>query len=357
MVIVSIIIVVICCILLTILFVKFSNKELKLNFFESSNETIFEKLDDPEIITNKIEPINHFDSVDNPKKETIPGHIEIEKEVNIKEKDPKVKQRLGMFMKHFYIYLILFLMYAPILVLIIFSFTESKLIGNWHGFSFKLYEQLFKNSEIMLAVRNTVMIALSSAAVSTIIGTAGAIGIFYSKKRIRQAYETVGKIPVLNPEIVIALSLTILFVAIGAKFNFITLMIGHVVLTIPFVVLSITPKLKQLDPNTYEAALDLGAKPATALRKVIIPEILPGIFSGFILAITLSLDDYIITAFTKNPSFTTLSTYIYGATSKKGNLPPALRALTTIIFLGTLVVLLLLNFYNKRNKLKKEGRK
>lgn len=350
MVMVYAIIVLLCSILLVLSLSKFSNKSLKTATLNMTNTKCSERVDLKEVAISKYASAPSAES-NNPAS-SLEGSEDIQP-----EKKPRTKKSLGMFLKHSYIYLILFLMYAPTLVLIIFSFTDSKLVGTWHGFSFKLYEQLFKNSEIMLAVRNTFMIAISSAAVSTLIGTAGAIGIFYSKKRIRQAYEVVGKIPVLNPEIVIALSLTILFVAIGAKFNFITLLIGHVVLTIPFVVLSITPKLKQLDPNTYEAALDLGAKPATALRKVIIPEILPGIFSGFILAVTLSLDDYIITAFTKNPSFTTLSTYIYGATSKKGNLPPALRALTTIIFLVTLGVLLLLNFYNKRNKQKKEGRK
>lgn len=267
------------------------------------------------------------------------------------------KKVVSKLAKHVYIYAMLLLMYAPILLLIVFSFTDSQLIGEWRGFSFNLYEKLFRNVEIMRAVRNTFAVALSSAAVSTILGTLGAIGIFYSNKRIRRAFEVTGQIPILNPEIVTALSLTILFVAMSVKFNFITLLIGHVVLTIPYVILSITPKLRQLDPNVYEAALDLGAKPATALRRVIIPEILPGIFSGFILSITLSLDDYIITAFTKATSFTTLSTYVYGITSKKGNLPPALRALTTIIFVVTLIVLVLINVYNLKQTQKKVGRK
>ncbi len=252
-----------------------------------------------------------------------------------------------------YVALILCIMYAPIFVLIAFSFTEATLIGNWSGFSLKLYANLFKNKEIMAALKNTILIALASAVVSTILGTLGAIGIYYSKKRMRKTFEFIGQIPVLNPEIVTALSLTILFVFLGIKFNFITLMIGHVVLTIPFVVLSIMPKLKQMDPNIYEAALDLGAKPSMALRKVIIPEIIPGVLSGFILAVTLSLDDYIITAFTRNNSFQTISTYVYGVTAKKGALPPTLRALTTLIFIVTLILLILLNIKGK----KKEGKR
>lgn len=263
----------------------------------------------------------------------------------------KSKKITADIFKRLYIYIILTLMYAPILVLIIYSFTESQLIGFWNGFSLKLYELLFKNTEIMVAVRNTLLVALSSATVSTVLGTLGAIGMFYSSKKTKDLYHFVGQIPILNPEIVTALSLSILVTAVGIGFNFVTLLIGHVVLTIPYVILSVLPKLQQLDHNIYEAALDLGAKPSTALRKVIIPEIMPGIVSGFILSITLSLDDYIITAFTKNSSFTTLSTYVYGATAKKGNLPPELRALTTIIFIVTVLVVLLVNLYNtKANK-------
>lgn len=269
-------------------------------------------------------------------------------------KSRNFKKVLGIFAKIF-VYVMLLLMYAPILVLVLFSFTNATLIGNWNGFSLELYIDLFKDEEVLTAFFNTVLVAITTGIVSTALGTIGAIGIFYSSKKMRRTFDVIGQIPVLNPEIVTALSLTILFVAAGIKFNFITLLIGHVVLTIPFVVLSITPKLKQLDPNSYEAALDLGAKPTTAMRKVIIPEILPGILSGFLLTVTLSLDDYIITAFTKNTSFTTLSTYVYGITAKKGALPPMLRALTTIIFLATLILLILFNIYNKNHAKKRGG--
>lgn len=252
------------------------------------------------------------------------------------------------FVSKFYVYLILLIMYAPILVLIIFSFTDTKLVGNWNGFSLHLYESLFKNREIINATVNTLAIAFVSAAVSTILGTLGAIGIFYSSKRTKTVMEAVGQIPVMNAEIVTALSLTILFVFFGVKFNFLTLLAGHVVLTVPFVVLSVRPKLMQMDPNIYEAALDLGATPDKALKKVILPEVVPGIISGFILSVTLSLDDYIITAFTRDTAFQTLSTYVYGVTSKKGTLPPSLRALTTIITLFALAVLLLANINSKK---------
>ena len=166
--------------------------------------------------------------------------------------------------------------------------------------------------------------------------------------------EGISNIPVMNAEIVTALSLTILFVFFGVTFNFITLLIGHVVLTIPFVVLSVRPKLLQMDPNIYEAALDLGATPQKALWSIVLPEILPGVFSGFILSITLSLDDYIITAFTRDTAFQTLSTYVYGVTSKKGTLPPSLRALTTVITLIALVILIIVNVKSSGEKKENE---
>lgn len=266
------------------------------------------------------------------------------------------KNRVLDFIGKFYVYIILVVMYAPILVLVAFSFTDAKLIGNWNGFSLRLYVSLFRNKEIVSAAVNTFVVALSSAAVSTILGTLGAIGIFYSGKRSKAILEGVGQIPIMNAEIVTALSLTILFVFCGVRFNFLTLLSGHVVLTIPFVVLSVRPKLMQMDPNIYEAALDLGATPNSALLKVILPEVVPGIISGFILSVTLSLDDYIITAFTRDNAYETLSTYVYGITSKKGALPPSLRALTTIITLLALLVLLLANLRSKSSVAKKPRR-
>ena len=259
-----------------------------------------------------------------------------------------------------FIYSLLLLMYAPLILLFIFSFVEFdhidfRQLTTTDNINFNLYKELFTGDDgetVVNAFKNTVLIALSSAAVSTILGTIGAIGIFYSKKRMRKVYELGGQIPILNPEIITALSLTILFVFLGIRFNFLTLLIGHVVLTVPFVVLCISPKLKQLDPNTYEAALDLGAKPKTALLKIIIPQILPGILAGFILAITLSLDDYIITAFTRDNSFVTLSTYVYGVTSKRGAIPPTLRALSTIVTAFTLAILIIVNIVSKKNKKK-----
>ena len=266
----------------------------------------------------------------------------------------KKKFSFTEFLSKFYVYILLLVMYAPLLLLIVFSFTDTKIIGKWDGFSLHLYEALFRDAEIMQAFGNTFLVAISSAVVSTILGTMGAIGIFYSGKRSKAIMEGISNIPVINAEIVTALSLTILFVMAGVTFNFITLLIGHVVLTIPFVILAVRPKLMQMDPNIYEAALDLGATPKKALRTIVIPQIMPGIVSGFILSITLSLDDYIITAFTRDTAFQTLSTYVYGVTSKKGTLPPSLRALTTIITLIALVILIIVNIQSSGEKKKNE---
>ena len=236
-----------------------------------------------------------------------------------------------------YIYLILFLMYLPILILVAFSFTASDQVGVWTGFSFKLYFDLFKNKDLMEAVGNTLLIALCSAIVSTILGTLGAVGAHYSKKRTRQMIETMTQLPTVNAEIVMALSLAVLVVAFAWEFSFLTLLIGHVVLTVSFVYLNVKPKLTQMDPFTYEAALDLGAKPRYALYKVILPEILPGIVSGFMISITLSLDDFVITQYLKKPAFETISTYIQKIIAKHP-IPPEVRALATLIFLGVLLV-------------------
>ena len=236
-----------------------------------------------------------------------------------------------------FIYFALFLMYLPILLLVVFSFIPSDQIGVWTTPSFKLYFDLFKNKELMRAVGNTLLIALCSAVVSTILGTLGAVGAHYSKSKTRKLIETMNQLPVVNAEIVMALSLAVLVVALSWKFTFFTLLIGHVVLTVAFVYLNVKPKLTQMDPFTYEAALDLGAKPRYALYKVILPEILPGIISGFMISITLSLDDFVITQYLKKPAFETISTYIQKIIAKHP-IPPEVRALATLIFLGVLLV-------------------
>ena len=265
-----------------------------------------------------------------------------------------------------YIYLILVLMYLPILMLIAFSVSTNDVVsfsGDFN-FGFNLYVNLFSNTkvahDIWVAMANTLIVALTSALVSVVLGTLGAIGTFYLKRRSKKVVEVMTQIPIANAEIVIALSLTVMFVFLGTYvfhthlFSYWTLLIGHVVLSIPFVYLSVKPKLQQMDPNLYEAALDLGATPSQGLRKVIIPQIMPGVFSGFLLSITLSLDDYIVTEFTRgagllsgDAAIETLSTYIQ-TSLKKHTVPPELRPLTLIIFLSILSIVIGVTIYRNR---------
>ena len=267
-----------------------------------------------------------------------------------------------------YIWLILILMYLPVLILIAFSFTEATNVGEWTGFSFELYPRLFQSTEIMTALGNTVLIAVISALLATIIGTLGAVGAFYSKKRWRNAIDLATQIPVVNAEIVVAFSLTVMFVFIGNlvnayMFSFWTLLIGHMCLSIPFVYISVKPKLQQMDPSLYEAALDLGASPSQALGKVVVPEILPGVLSGFMLSITLSLDDFIVTAFTRGSGLLsgekkieTLSTLVQ-AKIKKGPIPPEMRALTTVLFILVVIAVIAVTFYRSRQAKKEKTRR
>ena len=267
-----------------------------------------------------------------------------------------------------YIYFILLLMYLPILVLIAFSFSTETTIGDGYTFGFDLWANLFDPStkisqEIWTALGNTLIVAIVSGIVATILGTLGAIGAFYSRKRAQKVIEVSTQIPVSNPEIVMALSLVVMFVFIGIKFNFWTLLIGHVVLGLPFVYLSVKPKLIQMDPNLYEAALDLGCSPRRALTKVVIPQIAPGVLSGFLLSVTLSLDDFIVTAFTRGPgllsgnkTIETLSTLIQ-AKLKKGAIPPEMRPLTLIIFLVVLAVAIILTVVRNKDANKIKERK
>ncbi len=243
-----------------------------------------------------------------------------------------------------YLILVLGIIYVPIFLLVIFSFTDSKIIGNWDGFSLELYRKLFTNEKLRDMIIGTVLLAVVSAFISTILGTLGAIGIFYNKSWLGKSVNSASRINVINAEIVTAISLALIFSFIGINRSFISLLIGHVALCTPFVVLSVVPKLKQMDANLYEAALDLGATPTKALWQVVVPEILPGILSGFMLAITLSLDDYMITQYTRPYTFDTISTYVYSAVkNQKNSALPALRALTTLIVVVMIIVVIVMN--------------
>ncbi len=256
------------------------------------------------------------------------------------------------------IVLALAFIYAPIILLGIYSFTEAKTFGVWEGFSLENYFQLFNVEELKSMIFNTLTLAILAALISTILGTLGAIGIFYNKKILGKFTKSASQIPVINAEIVTAISLTLLFTIIGFAGNHVSLVIGHVVLCTPFVVLSVLPKLKQMDSSLYEAALDLGATPTQALFKVIIPEILPGIFAGFMLAITLSLDDYMITAYLKPEEFETISTYVFGALKKpKNSYLPALRALSSLIFVIMIMVVVAMNINTSKKQKKLQYKK
>lgn len=253
-----------------------------------------------------------------------------------------------------YLGLLLLMLYAPILIIIIFSFTEAKVLGNWTGFSFKLYTSLFQGGvhhSLVSALWNTLIIGLIAATVSTILGTMAAIGINNLRPRASKAVQLANNIPILNPDIITAISLFLLFVTLGISQGYTTVILAHISFCTPYVVLSVLPRLRQMNDNLYEAALDLGATPFQALRKVLFPELKPGMISGFILAFTLSIDDFVVTLFTiGNEGLETLSTYIY-ADARKGGLTPELRPLSAIIFISVLVLLIVINQRSAKKKL------
>lgn len=261
-----------------------------------------------------------------------------------------------------YLWLLLVFLYAPILLIIIFSFTNSKILGNWTGFTLGLYENLFSGYDLDAQVRvdpnlyraliYTGIIAFSAACVATLLGTIAAIGIFNIKQRHRRTIMFLNAVPMINPDIITGISLFLLFVFLGISRGLVTVIIAHVVFCTPYVVLSVMPRLMKMNPNIYEAALDLGATPTQAFRKVLVPELWPGMISGFILSLTLSIDDFGVTFFTKGSNgLETLSTFIY-ADARKGGLTPELRPLFSLIFLTILVLLIIINL--RTNKLTKK---
>ncbi len=247
-----------------------------------------------------------------------------------------------------YIALIFIFLYAPIVTLIVLSFNASKTRAKWGGFTLKWYKSLFENQVIMQALVNTLAIAFLSALTATIIGTISCIAMQGMKKRNRTILMGITNIPMLNAEIVTGISLMLLFISLGIKFGFLTILLAHITFNIPYVILSVMPRMKQLNPSTYEAALDLGASHLQAFFKVVFPDILPGILSGFLMAFTMSLDDFIITHFTKGPGIDTLSTKIY--TEVKKGIKPEMYALSAIIFVTVLVLLVLVNYTPKSKR-------
>ncbi len=244
-----------------------------------------------------------------------------------------------------YIGLIFIFLYAPIITLIVLSFNASKTRAKWGGFTLKWYRTLFENEAIIQSLINTLVIAFLAALISTIIGTIASLAINNMKKRNRSIVIGITNIPMINAEIVTGISFMLLFITLGIKFGFLTILLAHISFNIPYVILSVMPRIKQLNKSTYEAALDLGATQLQAFFKVVFPDILPGISSGFLMAFTMSLDDFIITHFTKGPGIDTMSTKIY--TEVKKGIKPEMYALSAIIFVTVLILLLLVNYKPK----------
>lgn len=254
----------------------------------------------------------------------------------------KTKDSLKKVTENFYLALIMIFLYAPIATLMVLSFSNSKSRTQWGGFTLRWYGEMFESATIMNALQNTLVIAFASALLATVIGTAAAIAINSMKPFPKTVIMGITNIPMLNADIVTGISLMLAFIAFGISLGFKTILIAHITFNIPYVILSVMPKLKQTNKSVYEAAMDLGASPVYAFFKVVFPDILPGVLSGFLLAFTMSLDDFIITHFTKGAGINTLSTLIYSEVRR--GIKPSMYALSTVIFMTVLTLLIITNF-------------
>lgn len=250
------------------------------------------------------------------------------------------------FFSRFYLAIILAFMYLPIVVLIVYSFNESKNMAVWSGFTLEWYAELFQDSALGEAVFVTISIAVVSTLAATIIGTLAAIGIDSYRKKAKRLTLNVTYIPMINADIVTGIALLVLFIFIGIPRGYWTMLLAHITFNIPYVILSVLPKLSQMDMQTYEAALDMGAKPSYAMRKVVIPQVMPGVVTGMILSFTMSFDDFVISFFTTQGSIQNLSTYIYSAA--RLGISPKINALSTIMFIVVIVLLLIVNVRNNQ---------
>lgn len=250
-----------------------------------------------------------------------------------------------------YISLVMLFLYLPIFVLIIFSFNEGKTTV-WKGFSLKWYEQLFRDDNIINALGNSLIIAVLASVFATILGTAAAIGINNFKGKKRLMIQSVSNIPIISPDIVMGVSLMLLFTFLGVLFNFemgfVTVLIAHICFCVPFVVLNVMPRIRKMDQSIYDAALDLGCNQWQAFYKVVIHELMPGIFSGLLMSFTCSLDDFIITYFTRGAKFQNLSIEIYSMTHRR--ISPKINALSALLFLAVLIVMILINIRDKHEE-------
>lgn len=255
-----------------------------------------------------------------------------------------------------YLGLVLMFLYVPIFVLIVFSFNTTKSRSVMSGFTFDWYIKLFKNEIIISSLVNTILVAVLASIAATILGTAAAVGINSMRKLPKSIILNITNFPIINPEIVTGVSLMLLFVFFAARMNvefgFVTLLIAHITFDVPYVILNVMPKFKQMDPFLYEAAQDLGCNPFKAFFKVVLPEIMPGVVSGFLMSFTFSLDDFIISYFTCGSSMQTLPVTIYSMTRRK--VSPEINALSTIIFLVVVVVLIIKNLVERRSTMRNE---
>lgn len=260
--------------------------------------------------------------------------------------------RRGKLRSNAYIGAVMAFLYAPIAVLIVFSFNSSKSRALWTGFTLEWYQKVFTNETILSSLANTLIIAAVSTVFATLLGTLAAIGINSMTRWLRSLVLNVTYMPIINPEIVTGVSLMLLFVfardklGLGVEMGFLTLVLAHITFSIPYVVLNVLPKLRQMDQSLYDAALDLGCNPHMALRKVVLPEIMPGIISGALMAFTFSLDDFVISYFVSGPTFSTLPLTIYAMTRKK--VSPEINAISTLVFLVVLAALTISNVLGAR---------
>lgn len=258
----------------------------------------------------------------------------------------RLRRNFRRIWQDFYLVFIMVFLYAPIVTMAVLSFNSSKSRSQWGGFTLEWYTQMFASRNMVSALQNTLAIAFLSALIATVLGTAAAIAINSMSRTPRSILIGLGNIPMLNAEIVTGISLMLAFIAFGISLGFRTILIGHITFNLPYVLLSVLPKLKQTSRSTYEAALDLGASPVYAFFKVVFPDIMPGVLSGFLLAFTMSLDDFIITHFTRGAGVNTLSTLIYSEVRR--GIKPSMYALSTVIFAVVLILLLISNFAPKK---------
>ncbi len=247
-----------------------------------------------------------------------------------------------------YIGLIMVFLYAPILLLVLYSFNDSRSRASWGGFTLRWYAELFRDRAILSALGTTLSIGLLAAAISTLLGTFGAIALFQMRRRPRRALLSVVNLPMLNSEVVTGVSLMLLYALLHVQLGYATLLLSHIAFCVPYVVLSVLPKLRQLDPHLSEAAQDLGATPMQGFLRVVLPDIMPGVFSGFVMALTMSIDDFLISFFTTGSGVSNLSITIY--TMAKRGISPKINALSTIIFACVFFLLIGLNLQDLRKE-------